>query len=510
MKKRYLVTRHIGAFAWSSRLVRDADLQSLDPDLIEKGDIVYGTLPIAVAAMVIKNGGHFVNLTIDTPKALRGKELLSNQLTQYGARFEEYHVERRISSLDCTFDEVEPIAITSPLVLAMINTGEILSNILPALYYKRFQGIERVVIFSTNNDNRLKWLQSVLLNEGGVALSNIDVIMISMDYSALKKDMSAALGKYAKISTIFSNVTGGTKPMSLALTEVTRQLGGEAVYYDVVEQRLDLLLNHEKPIDVPEDLLTIKTWLAAYGQKDKPNDSATDALEFTDISKKIAKVLSKIGKCQIQPLYLAVAGLKKMTRGKQISKSTFHEDMVALLESDSVLIEMPPSDVILDFKSDYRKRFYGGAWFEYLVLDAMHKLGFDSAVAGVSFKTSEPNSARAGSEDENEIDVVAVHKNLPIIIECKTCNINPGDMQRWLNKLAAVGKRTASGLSRKILISLHEVKKGSYLSIAKKENISIVHGDGVLNSKNLQLALDSAIKKSGENIALSGVTTRNQ
>jgi len=91
-----LITRHPGAIEWASRqgLQVDRQIAHLEPTDIQPGDVVIGTLPVNLAALVCARGGRFLNLTIELPPEARGHELSADELDIYRARLEEYCVAR--------------------------------------------------------------------------------------------------------------------------------------------------------------------------------------------------------------------------------------------------------------------------------------------------------------------------------------------------------------------------------------------------------------------------------
>lgn len=91
----WLITRHPGAVEWAARqgLRVDHRISHLDPANIGPGDVVIGTLPVHLAAQVCAHGARFLNLSLDLPSEVRGRELSADELEAYGARLEEYRVE---------------------------------------------------------------------------------------------------------------------------------------------------------------------------------------------------------------------------------------------------------------------------------------------------------------------------------------------------------------------------------------------------------------------------------
>jgi len=92
----YFVSRHAGAVQWASTqgLCVDVWLEHLDAVPILPGDVVAGTLPVHLAALVCERGATYLHLSINMPSQARGDELTAEQLDQMGARLEKYKVSR--------------------------------------------------------------------------------------------------------------------------------------------------------------------------------------------------------------------------------------------------------------------------------------------------------------------------------------------------------------------------------------------------------------------------------
>lgn len=90
----YLITRHPGAVEWAERQGVRVDMQiaHLDPELIQAGDVVIGTLPVQLAAEVCARGGRFLSLSLEVPPEARGRELTADDLERFGARLEAFDV----------------------------------------------------------------------------------------------------------------------------------------------------------------------------------------------------------------------------------------------------------------------------------------------------------------------------------------------------------------------------------------------------------------------------------
>lgn len=93
----WLVSRHAGAVEWAARqgLKVDHLVDHLEPQQVEAGDIVIGSLPVHLVAEVCQRGGRYMHLSIDLPAELRGMELSADQLEQCHARLEAFGVIRK-------------------------------------------------------------------------------------------------------------------------------------------------------------------------------------------------------------------------------------------------------------------------------------------------------------------------------------------------------------------------------------------------------------------------------
>lgn len=92
----YLISRHPGAHEWCRQqgIVVEATIPHLAAEQIQRGDVVIGTLPIHLAAVVQVRGARYWHLSLQVPFAWRGQELTCDQMVQAGACLEEFQVIR--------------------------------------------------------------------------------------------------------------------------------------------------------------------------------------------------------------------------------------------------------------------------------------------------------------------------------------------------------------------------------------------------------------------------------
>ena len=91
---RWFVSRHPGAVEWAKQqnLAIDRIVPHLNPAEVQEGDLVYGILPVELAAQVCRRGARFFGLCFTVAEAQRGVVLTADDLTKLNARFREYQV----------------------------------------------------------------------------------------------------------------------------------------------------------------------------------------------------------------------------------------------------------------------------------------------------------------------------------------------------------------------------------------------------------------------------------
>ena len=92
----FLVTRHPGALDWARArgIAFDEHVPHLDPEKVGAGDTVVGSLPVHLAAAVCERGARYLNISLDLPASLRGRELDAATLERLNARLESYDVRK--------------------------------------------------------------------------------------------------------------------------------------------------------------------------------------------------------------------------------------------------------------------------------------------------------------------------------------------------------------------------------------------------------------------------------
>jgi CRISPR-associated protein Csx16 len=92
----FFITRHAGAREWATQegIAVDEVIAHLDIMRVHAGDVVIGSLPVNLAADVCACGARYLHLSLDLPADARGIELTATAMRRFGARVEEFRVER--------------------------------------------------------------------------------------------------------------------------------------------------------------------------------------------------------------------------------------------------------------------------------------------------------------------------------------------------------------------------------------------------------------------------------
>lgn len=95
MTQQYFVSRHAGAHEWAARQGFEVQVVShFDPEVVESGDVVIGTLPVQLACRVCERGGEYLHLTLDLRPEDRGQEISADRMQDLGARVERFVITR--------------------------------------------------------------------------------------------------------------------------------------------------------------------------------------------------------------------------------------------------------------------------------------------------------------------------------------------------------------------------------------------------------------------------------
>lgn len=229
--------------------------------------------------------------------------------------------------------------------------------------------------------------------------------------------------KYPK-ATLTVNITGGTKLMSIGLLDVFAPAGHRLIYTDTAKGNLELV--HNASLEPLEAVLTVHDYLQAYGANTVTclsNDPMwhTGALQRRAAAQHLAEVSERPHlKSLIKVLNaLGIKALsskgERLLAPQQAFERPLNAEWRAALEPliAAKVLDVLPNDQDIVFYDAERTRFVCGHWLEEYAWSIAEQLGLDDVACGVEIRWEK-------SDTYNELDVLVVHNNRLLILECKT------------------------------------------------------------------------------------------
>lgn len=464
----YLVTRHEGTRIWAEAAVKqkrlpfaiDEVLDHLDPKQLKRGDRVIGTLPLHLIAELGRRGVEFWSIDLDVPPAQRGQELTGVQLYKLGASLARYKVrqEEQIS--------VEPKAARAKTPGPAISLIPVSDQLAPAaIGWLHHPTAEVWLLASPRMKDNARGLQRWM----GARERAPRVEVLSWDdtdYARLLEQADDWAKKLVAEDRPEVNVhlTGGTKPMSMALQRAfgkRRSSFGDALtgpYVDTGHGRIEDLLSETVTATPMRSVLNIrdllalqgieagkakstdpdygrtinrrrlfsllrgegaKSWLSAWYALLEPADWLLDPRRNKKGSRDYSNDFVNVkltGKSALPTFNISIrnpkrhywVGLRRALKGK------FGSVLRECGAANVVLDEKDENTLTLSLERDELPFLLGG-WMEVWLASVFAQAGVDDWVQGL-----EVSQARV----PNEFDVLVANGNRLLLIEVKTAQLD--------------------------------------------------------------------------------------
>lgn len=454
----WFVSRHPGAVAWArSAGVKVSDcgvVASLDVTQVKSGDLVVGTLPINVAAEVVKRGARYEHLAMELPSDARGKELSEEDMSRYGARLEHYHIE-----LQGQTQHRPAWDGSDDYVMLVISSAQTMPNVLPILAQA---SLPKKLFVVVSEHPKAKNAAQVLAHLA--ALIELPVCFFKHAPNA----PLASVQEYAETqialircefptARIVLNATGGTKIMSAGFT---RALGAvaEVIYCDTDNDCIEYFSPQGRPsLPLPPDLTDLRTYLLAKGLVITARLSDTPGwMEGVRARKELTRFLvtrlsgKHAQECEKDIGYLnklAYQALpQKSVKGRAAQKWTPVQDykqsnvLTKRIEDVGIWRILPNKQI--EFTDEAAASYLCGGWLEEYAALTMEQLKVNPKHwgVGVKIRPHDPNAnADTKQNDLNELDLAVVWRNRLLVVECKTGGqVQEVKSQDILNKLESI------------------------------------------------------------------------
>lgn len=247
---------------------------------------------------------------------------------------------------------------------------------------------------------------------------------------SVRKALQTAYGRYPSGQWI-ANLTGGTKPMSIATYEFFKALGGKLVYTNVACPARLIDMNSAQTEDSVYHL-GIKEFLAGYGfesrkSDDKLAEAEARAREWADSAKLLAQHASE------KDILVLDEQERKRARDKGIElpadRFAFPAD-----ELSKIWLNGEATRKL----SKYEAEFLTGGWLEVFVWDVLARhadaLGIWDVRLGLEV-------GRCGDQSGNDFDVAFMHNYGLSMVECKSGSQDHDPGSDILYKVEAVTRQ---------------------------------------------------------------------
>lgn len=275
------------------------------------------------------------------------------------------------------------------------------------------------------------------------------------------------------------NITGGTKLMSVAMLDIFSPAGHAVIYTDTAKDTLERL--HHCRLEPLPAVLGIEEYLLAYGATVHDSASWHDEWQARAVKRRAAAELLARA-TQDKKLKVLITVLNAMAMNalspngdellapEQAFNSPLTADWRAVVQplAELGLFALHDNHQDLTFLDAERTRFLGGHWLEEYAWHIAEQAGLNEVACGVEIDWENSRTC-------NELDVLAVHNNRLLIIECKTVRFSD-DRQKSNNtlyKINSLGESLRGLFGQKVLLSAWGVSP-TMLDRAKTQGIKIL------------------------------------
>ena len=361
----------------------------------------------------------------------------------------------------------------TPEVHVCLLSDQLLPNLIPVLMERpaRVYLVATAEMVARGRDKRMrKLLRSENIDtriRGGAPSTRIEEIRRFADRLAQEMKKNEAAG------TIVLNATGGTKLLSMGFVEVFRErLEGyplRVVYTDTKHQLIETIVPRERGAVPMAGVLRADGYLAAQGMVLVSSES--DDREWqTEVRARSALTNYLANHCENLGSFLgALNGLVHGTPGRPGALASNGVDLVHPdREFDSrprgawqeALTRIADAEMLrwggnrkVRFDDADAARYLGGHWLEEYAWLVAGAADLDDVHCSAKVRWESESGPAAPT---NEFDLLAVHDNRLLLVECKTGRQAAGE-QAVATRLESLGRHTGGLFGSSLLLSAREL-----------------------------------------------------
>ena len=289
------------------------------------------------------------------------------------------------------------------------------------------------------------------------------------------------------------NLAGGTKLMTLALSQVFADKQGKQIYPHTRFNKIEILWPEQQAaIELP-GVIDAKAYLQTHGVTWRKAISDEEHWRHQTEARKnltfaLANGLAQAGNTTEKLIgLLNKAGAQALQGGQlqpQQQLATYSKAFYPLLEQmqQAELIDWDSDDAkTIYFKSKSALQYLTGAWLEEYYYLVAQQVGLTDSHSSVDFTDDVNRKANI----RNELDGVSAHQNRLLIVECKTAKLGKNEQKDtdMIYKLSSLSKKIGGQFSASLLLSAlpldHTTQAGREVKLterARGERIEVLAG----------------------------------
>lgn len=349
----------------------------------------------------------------------------------------------------------------TPALHLCIATGQNLANLIPALQC----GAREVWVLQTPEMRGRAGFLADALRARGIKVQRID--FPDDDVTTLHAQ-AAGIAERLDGRAVTINLTGGTKLMTLALTDTLAEhlATGDAcaqphlVYTNTRHHRLDWLRPAPRS-EAMADVLRLNDILLAQGYRRQQASGGAEAAEWqraADERKALTRYLGDNTAALARffgPLNALAHRALNEPRGPwqpeqelDFTPGSANAELLRLAQAAGLLSWDGQTQVV--FRDRAAAQYLGGGWVEEL--------------AGLKISGMRPSDwaprLRVESTDghtPNELDAVVVHRNRLLVVECKAAAARDNDVADWIYKASQLARNVGGQMAQPLLLSARAI-----------------------------------------------------
>ncbi|PXF30854.1 hypothetical protein WH50_13380 [Pokkaliibacter plantistimulans] len=368
----------------------------------------------------------------------------------------------------------------APDIHLCLMSDQATPNLTPLLE-KGIAPVAVTFVVTPQQKHRLDYFQEVLRPR------NIKVEMLELDSAYDHDAMTALLDGWLAVQkkagkSVWFNLTGGTKPMSIAAHLVAFNADIPAFY--ISDNRL--LWMNAKPVSddmLPAELaskLSFVTFLTAHGIKVEGTQSIDSPVPWRELIRELCRLHSTYHK--VIPFLNRLAAMAKpgLTARIDAVLTVDHEQLLKVFEQAGLLSWTRES---VTFPDEDARFFCNGGWLEHHLMQTVRSSGAVQDMA-MSMEVSYVRP-KVRKTVKNEIDVAVLANNTLHLIECKTKRFGgnaqdpDSDLSSALYKLATLRKELGGLRCKAMLVSYGPVEEFQK-ERARVLDIELCQGDDMM------------------------------